>query len=75
MALQAKAPYSKRVNTAAQDATCEWRLCAHPLFASSALSRAKHGGSTCNAGRSANHTITRQSKQRTAQLIGSAAIY
>ena len=75
MALQAKAPYSKRVNTAAQDATCEWRLCAHPLFASSALSRAKHGGSTCNAGRSANHTITLQSKQRTAQLIGSAGIY
>ena len=26
-----------------------------------------HGGSTCNACRSANHTITLQSKQRTAQ--------
>jgi hypothetical protein len=45
VALQPKAPYSKRVNTAAEDATCEWRLCAHTLFASSALSR--ENGSTC----------------------------
>ena len=44
----------------AEDATCERRLCARPLFASSALS-------TCNTGRSANRTITLQSKQRTAQ--------
>ncbi len=41
-------------------------VCA-PVFASSALSRTKHSGSTCNTGRSANHTITLQSKQRTTQ--------
>jgi hypothetical protein len=38
---QPKAPCSKRLETAAEAATCEWRLCAHPLFASSALSRAR----------------------------------
>ncbi len=34
-------PYSQRLKTVAEAATCEWRLCAHPLFASSALSRAR----------------------------------
>jgi hypothetical protein len=35
---QPKAPCSKRLKEAA---ACEWRLCAHPLFASSALSRSR----------------------------------
>ena len=48
------------------EAQCK-RLCAHPLFASSALSRGNHGDSTCNTARSANLTITLRSYTRTAQ--------
>ncbi len=34
-------PFSQRLKTVAEAATCEWWLCAHPLFASSDLSRAR----------------------------------